>query len=137
MGVSATTIRTMQHESRKRLGLKGKGQGALFNVLLKHGWIDEPAPVVEVPGYGTWLQGSIKRSLWRPSAAQRVYLTAFSKALVQRDRLSLSAMRAAFALMCWEAGVIVPQRPPIDTAVEHFDATLLRIARGVTRSIPA
>ena len=137
LGVTPSTVKTNAHEARKRLGLVGTGRAALYNVLITHGWMEKPEPVVEVPGYGTWLQGQVNDWAWKPSAAQRVYLTAFDRLLRQRNSVNAAALRAAFALMCWEAGVKVTPRPPLAAALDVLDDVLLGIARGVMRPIPA
>lgn len=137
MGVSESTVRSHIHESRERLGLVGEGRNALFTTMLANGWASPQWRSVPRDAYATWLQAASDEREWRPSAAQRCYLTAFTTALWRRDVRALYVLELAFRLMCMEAGVWWERQVfDAERAAVKFDAMLLKLARGVQRQIP-
>ena len=137
LGITVSTVRSHLFEARKTLGLTGQGRGALMALMLNRGWVDPAGVAPEVASYSTWLSATKRDLDWRPSAAQRCYLTAFDRLLRRRDPVSAAALDLAFRLMCWEAGSPIP-RPTFDpdAVVDRVDAMLLGLARGLMRQIP-
>lgn len=135
LGIARSTVSSLLYECRRRLGVENRGGGAAFAVMLSHGWV-RPRDVTP-EAYSSWLQSTKHDLNWRPSAAQRCYLNAFDRLLWRRDPASAYAVDLAFRLMCHEAGVREPaQRFDAETAVEHLEESLLRMAVALRRTIP-
>lgn len=133
-GISAGTVSsTMQ---QVRLKLAAATDEEVFSVLLSGGHLLTPPPRA-VPAYSTWLRGTVEDLRWQPSAAQRLYLTAFDRLLLRGDVVAAAAMDLAFRLMCWEGRVGLAVRTfRAEDVADRRDAMLLGLARALLRPIP-
>lgn len=131
MGVSVSTVRSLQATALRRLGVVTVTHAAL--VMLGEGWVsrDQLLPSYGGRPYEPAKRNQVATLRWVPSPAQRLYLDAFDELLARRD--AASEQRVAFAFLALYHEVRVPRPAPRSRDVGEM---LLRMARGLTRPIP-